>query len=399
LSLQVPNGVTLGNANQVGTLAALISNSGAGLEFVNTGDLTLGTAGTLTGITTSAGIVNLRSTAGGVSQDSGAVIVGDSLRVMASGAVGLRGNNRVNGLAGSAGGAFAYYNTGNMQITSVAGSNGITAAGNIWVRAAGDLTTLQSVLGTAAGNQAVVLSAQNGFYNQAGATAVQAPNGRWLVYDDNPRLQDRLGGLSYTFRRVYTWYDNYLPAQVSESGNGYITTAYIHDPEQYARQAGGTTSGTATGNTSTTAYTVASSGMVSAAAIVQPAPSMSAPLARPAFAMAGATRSASSGLPFVLPVSASGRFVANLSSVVPEGEIAGITLSNGEAVPAWMHVDTATMRVAGTIPEGAGPISIRIQVKVPGSSEVKSVDVQVTPATASSNAVPASSSAAGEKEI
>ncbi|MBF0097332.1 MAG: filamentous hemagglutinin N-terminal domain-containing protein [Magnetococcales bacterium] len=399
LSLEVPGGVTLGNANQVGTLAASISNGGAGLEFVNTGDLLLGTAGTLTGITTSAGVVNLRATAGGVSQDSGAVIVGDSLRVVASGAVGLRGNNQVNGLAGSAGGEFAYYNATGLNITSVAGSDGISASGNIWVRAAGDLTTLQTVIGTAAGNQAVVLSAKNAFYNQAGATAVQAANGRWLIYDDNPKLQDRLGGLGYTFRRVYTWYDNYLPAQVSESGNGYITTAYIHDPEQYARQTGGTTSGTATGNTNTTAYTVASSGMISATSIVQPAASMSAPLARPAFAMAGGTTAASSGLPFVLPVSASGRFVANLSSVVPEGEIAGITLSNGEAVPAWMHVDTATMRVAGTIPEGTGPVSIRIQIKVPGSSEVKSVDVQVTPATASSNAAPNSSASAGEKEI
>ncbi|WP_193771021.1 filamentous hemagglutinin N-terminal domain-containing protein [Candidatus Magnetaquicoccus inordinatus] len=382
LRLEVPNGVTLSNSNQVQTLAALLSNSGAGIQFTNTGNLLIGTASGLTGITTSSGSILLRSTAGNLSTDSGALLLGDAVKLVASGSVDMRNNNQSNSLAGSAGGDFSYYNRGSLQITSVSGSSGITAGGAIWVRSGGDLTTLQPVVGNGTGNQAVVLSASNGFYNQAGATAVQAPNGRWLIYDDNPTLQDRLGGLNYTFRRVYTWYSDYPPAQVSEGGNGYITTAYIHNPEQYARQAGGTTSSTATGNTSSSAYSVAGSGIVRSVSFVQPAPSLSAPLARPAFAAPGASSAASGGLPLLLPVQSGARFVANLASVVPEGEIAAITLSNGEAVPSWLHVDTKSMRMAGTLPEGAEAVSIRIQVKVAGSTEVRSVDVQLTPAAA-----------------
>ncbi len=398
LRIQSTGPVTLSQSNSVANLAANVSGSGAGFTFGNVGDLQLGTVGGVTGITTSNGTIQLTSTTGSISEASGATVQGSALKLVTGGSASLRNNNQVNALAAVTGSDLAYYNTGNLDITTVAGTNGITAGGKVWVRSGADLTTLRSVVGNATGSESVVLSATAAFWNQAGATAVQAPNGRWLIYDDNPLLQDRLGGLTYTFRRVYTWYNDYLPSQVSESGNGYITTAFIHNPEQYARQTGGATSSAATGNTNTNAFSVVNSGMVASTSLVQPAASLSTPLARPSFSLDGATSTATSVLPLVLPVTGGARFVANLSSVVPEGEIAAITQTNGEPVPSWLHLDTSSMRVAGTVPEGAAPVSLRIQVKVPGSSEVKSVDVQVTPGAPASSGSPAAPEGK-EKEI
>ncbi len=64
-----------------------------------------------------------------------------------------------------------------------------------------DLTiaTGSTISGSATGTAVQLVSGRN-FINNAGASALSAPSGRWLVYSTNP-ASDTLGGLTSTFRR------------------------------------------------------------------------------------------------------------------------------------------------------------------------------------------------------
>ena len=320
----------------------------------------------------------LTSTTGGITQAGGATVSADTLKLVAGTSAVLSNGNHVNKLAGVTGTDLSYYDTGTLLIDTVGGVDGITAGGKVSVRAAADLTTVKPVIGNGIGDQAVVLSAVNAFRNQAGATGVQAPNGRWLIYDDNPILEDRLGGLTFDFRRLHTLYDNYLPPGVVESNHGYITTAFPPDPEQYARQSGGMTSGTASGNNTTTAVSLVNAGETLSASLVQTALSLDAPLMRPAFALEGDLRPIPSGLPLVLQVTTGTRFVADLSSLAPDGEIVSIGTLSGEPLPDWLRIDLVAMRVSGTAPVGAPAVELRIRVKK-RDKPVQIVDLVVNP--------------------
>ncbi|MBF0629910.1 MAG: filamentous hemagglutinin N-terminal domain-containing protein [Magnetococcales bacterium] len=372
--------VTLEEANDIGLLAVRVTDGGAGVSFTDKGDYALDTVGDLTGIATNGGGVVLTSTSGSISENGSAVVSGDTLKLVAGGSAKLTRNNHVNKLSGVAGTDLSYYDTGSLWIDSVGGTSGITAGGRVWVRTGADLTTVRQVTGNGSDSQAVVLAATNAFYNQAGVDGVRAPNGRWLIYDDNPELVDRLGGLIYTFRRLETWYDQYPPAGVTESGHGYLTTASVPDPEQYARQAGGATSAVATGNNTTTAVTLASAGSsLAAARAVPPVQLPTTPTVRPTFGIEGGVAPILSGLPLTLPVKADTRFISDLTTLVPKGSILSVGTKGGEPLPSWLRVDMVSMRVSGTPPEGSAPVELRLQVNVPGQDAPQTIDMVVTP--------------------
>ncbi|MBF0110399.1 MAG: filamentous hemagglutinin N-terminal domain-containing protein [Magnetococcales bacterium] len=374
--------VTLEEANDLGLLAANVSGAGSGFSFTDAGDYALDTVGGVTGITLNGGSVVLKSTRGTISETGSAAVSAETLKLVAGGSARLTNRNHVNKIAGVTGSDLSYYDTGNLRIDSVDGTDGMTAGGRVWVRTGADLTTKKQVTGNGGDTQAVVLAATNAFYNDAGTDGVRAPNGRWLIYDDNLDLVDRFGGLLYTFRRLETWYDDYPPAGVTETGNGYLTTASVPDPEQYARQAGGATSAVATGNNSTTAVSLANAGSSLAATRAAPPVQIPAtpPTVRPVFGLEGGAASVFSGVPLTLPVRADTRFVSDLTTLVPKGEIRSVGTTTGEPLPAWLKVDTTTMRVSGTPPEGSAPVSLRLQVDVPGQDAPQTIDIEVTPA-------------------
>ncbi len=381
LGMTTSGPVVLEDANDVGLLAANVTGIEQGLSFNDVGDYALDTVGDRSGVTTQNGSVVLTSTQGSITESGTASVSGSTLKLVAGQSARLVNGNHVSTLAAETGSDLSYYDTGSTQIGSVEGITGVSAGGKVWVRTAGDLTVNDAVTGQGDGNEAVVLAATQAFWNKAGINAVKTPNGRWLVYDDNPALdQERLGGLTRTFTRLHTWYDDYLPGDVTEAGNGYITTAIVPDPEQYARQAGGSTSATATGNNSSNAVSLASVGNGTAGLQTPAVQLPSAPAVRPAFEIGASITPGLNNVPLVLPVKSDARFVADLTSLVPKGNIVSIGTTSGEPLPSWLSVDPESMSVSGTAPAGSAPISLRLTVNVPGQDAPQTIDVTVQPA-------------------
>ena len=89
--------------------------------------------------------------------------------------------------------------------------------------AGGDVTLGGAVSGSDAGN-AITMVAEGNFVNNAGAGALNAPNGRWLVYSADPDTITP-NGLSPAFERYSTTFAGTPPASISQSGNGFIYSA------------------------------------------------------------------------------------------------------------------------------------------------------------------------------
>ena len=98
-------------------------------------------------------------------------------------------------------------------------SSNITANGTVELRA--NNLTLNGTVMTASGNgDAIVLDAGTGhFTNSAGAGALKAPSGRWLVYSNDPASDNR-GGLVYDFKQ----YGTSPGGAILGAGNGFIYT-------------------------------------------------------------------------------------------------------------------------------------------------------------------------------
>ncbi|MBI2316986.1 MAG: hypothetical protein HYU75_08265, partial [Betaproteobacteria bacterium] len=104
---------------------------------------------------------------------------------------------------------------GALALDSISGTS-------IFGKAAGGNVTLNSGTALAASgtSDALVLAASGNFVNNAGATALSAPNGRWIVYSTNPSA-DTKGGLAYNFKHYGLAYTGSAYAGAG-SGNGFI---------------------------------------------------------------------------------------------------------------------------------------------------------------------------------
>ena len=101
--------------------------------------------------------------------------------------------------------------------------NSASTVGTGAVQAAGDITIAAGGSITATGNDTVAplqLVTNGKFVNNGGASALATPNGRWLVWSQDP-TQDTLGGLSYGFKQYNAFYNI---SKALGTGNGVMYT-------------------------------------------------------------------------------------------------------------------------------------------------------------------------------
>ena len=152
------------------------------------------------------------------------VITASKLAIEAgSGDVALSGTQQVSTLAAQAG-SLSLSNGKSLSVGTVDGVAGITVDKTVDLRLSGasaDLTLAQDVHAANSGNAttAILLAAGRNFINNAGADALQADAGRWLVYSTTPSAGTR-GGLSPDFKQ----YNANTSSTVLGSGNGLLYT-------------------------------------------------------------------------------------------------------------------------------------------------------------------------------
>ncbi len=377
---------TTGSTSDI-SLATDLASGGADINVTAGGALAQG-AGNL-----AAGAGTVRLGAGsGVNQAGAGTVQAASLLVEAGGdSALLNAGNTVNTVAASTGGAFSYRNAGNLEVGSVSRAAGapvagIAAGGKVFVDVPADnLTLTQQVAGTGTGgdSNAVVLNAGKRFANQAtpGSAAVVATNGRWLIYDDNPTYADKdMNGLARDFTVLASGYTVYGPDKVTQSGNGYITTARYLPPEQFDRVPGGAINeGPQYNNRNVSSATPGGGTVQDGAIFVQVSP----PLVPTATVTPVGLFTAASGtpvrplmVPILLSAVRSAHFQTSLAPIAGQGEIENVTLANGDPLPRWINFDTGTKRIFGTLPADAPEqIPLLVIVRDPDGTERRKVDL------------------------
>ncbi|GLT23993.1 hypothetical protein GCM10007933_34640 [Zoogloea oryzae] len=383
---QAINLTTTGSTSDI-ALATNLSSGGADINVTAGGELAQG-AGNLT-----AGAGTVRLGAGnGVNQAGSGTVQAASLLVEAGGdSALLNAGNTVNTVAASTGGAFSYRNAGNLEVGSVSRAAGapvagIAAGGKVFVDVPADnLTLTQQVAGTGTGgdSNAVVLNAGKRFANQAtpGSSAVVATNGRWLIYDDNPTYADKdMNGLARDFTVLASGYTVYGPDKVTQSGNGYITTARYLPPEQFDRVPGGAINeGPQYNNRSVSSATPGGGTVQDGAIFVQVSPPLvPAGTVTPVglFTAASGTPVRPLMVPILLSAVRSAHFQTSLAPIAGQGEIENVTLANGDPLPRWINFDTGSKRIFGTLPADAPEqIPLLVIVRDPDGTERRKVDL------------------------
>ncbi|WP_170252862.1 two-partner secretion domain-containing protein [Vogesella mureinivorans] len=301
--------------------------------------------------------------------------------IKAGGSARLEGSNNLAGiLAARTGGQLRYQDAGDLAVGTVNGSQGIQAGGTLWVRAKGNVTLDQSVSAAGGGNNALVLVAGKRLLNNAGSNALQASNGRWLAYDDNPLLLSN--NLNYTFRRLATHYDRYNEFQVAEQGNGYLTTAVIGFTEQYSRLNGGATEAADAG-VGVALPGGATRNRVLEVPVQQPASLYAAVLSRPSLASPQVSANGpviQSSMPLVLPVQPGRDFVAAFRDLVGNATIESVRMADGSELPNWLLVNSSDQTLAGSFPKDLNT-AVKLQVRVmdAGSSDIYPVELTILP--------------------
>ena len=130
--------------------------------------------------------------------------------------------NRIGTLAANAG-SVDIADSAPLTIGRVAGLSGVSASGAVTLTA--PALTLAAPIASRASGTAITLAAAT-FANRAGANALSAPNGRWLVYSDAPEA-DAFGGLQSG--NLALWGDAYTGGAdaraASASGNRFAFNA------------------------------------------------------------------------------------------------------------------------------------------------------------------------------
>ncbi|WAS05405.1 hypothetical protein LQF76_00505 [Gloeomargaritales cyanobacterium VI4D9] len=199
------NDVTLNNA---GNDFNLINLTAKNAKITDTNGLTI----TGTSITK-----DLILTANGAVTQTGAILA-DGLALLGSGNFNLQNpGNSINTLAANTTNDISFVNSKTLTV-GIVNHTGITTTGTVFLQTIdGDIILDNSVNSTATGN-AITLVADDNFINNAGATALSATNGRWLVYATSPTGNVNgwpvLGG-SQQFSTTF-------PAGALFTGNGFL---------------------------------------------------------------------------------------------------------------------------------------------------------------------------------
>ncbi len=119
----------------------------------------------------------------------------------------------------------------------------LTAAGGLTIASTGSLSS-------STGNATLVGST---FVNNAGAGAVSAPNGRWLIYSGDP-LNDTRGGLAYGFKQYGATYGVTAVAQATGNGVLYTVSPTVGVTGAFSKTYDGNTSAPGSFSISLTGY-------------------------------------------------------------------------------------------------------------------------------------------------
>ena len=395
--------------NEINTLAARTTGANKTIAFTNSQSLTVGDAGTTSGVTTNSGSITLTTI--GASSDmnlakpvsagddvvdllagrnltqatAGTITAGNLRARSTAGAVTLKNDaNRFDRLAGSSANGFAVYGSVNMEVGSVLGTDGVTASdatlGRVDIQSrGGDLTLTKPVTGNGTdntwtttdgtGNAAVILRATGRFYNNVGSAAINAPHGRWLVYDNNPLLLTKdLNGLVRDHFIPNTRYGDLLPTSVRELGDAYITTAEYVTPAQLSRSVGGNAMGDNFTHTSNSSV-----GAMSPAFKADPATQIQ----RPAQATINTSMGFVPELPVVIMVQGQ-HFQSSLASLAGAGTIESATLADGQPLPSWLKLDASQRKLMGSVPASTrGAVPMKLKVRDPGSAQPRELQLRL----------------------
>ncbi|MBB4840785.1 filamentous hemagglutinin family protein [Sphingomonas kyeonggiensis] len=185
-----------------------LDNGGTGSQVGSLGSVTVGNGNfalrnlqglSLDGVVEVSGVLDLQVT-GGLTQNAW-YIVADRLQGNVTGAATLGGDNRIGTLAAFSANGLRLNNATALAIDGLVQGNGgavtIASHGGLEISSNGSIVS-------AASGDAIVLASDGRFTNLAGAGALSASNGRWLVYTQaggNPGISDPLndfGGLAGT---------------------------------------------------------------------------------------------------------------------------------------------------------------------------------------------------------
>ena len=229
VTLESTGGSLLGNAPVNATAGAVSLRAAADVDFRNAGNdfstvaVTAGGNVSLVdqnaidlGASTVAG--NLTLTAGGAVTDTGALAVTGATALTAGAAndITLDNANDFGGNVSIHSGRTVRLNDINSLTLDLSGFGTLTAT-------AGGTLTLAGAMNASGTGDAIVLSGSR-FVNNAGAGALSAPGGRWLVWSSNPdpfggATPDVRGGLTYDFKQYNAIYGT---TTVLGSGNGFL---------------------------------------------------------------------------------------------------------------------------------------------------------------------------------
>jgi len=287
--------------------------------------------------------------------------------------------NAVSVLAGQSTGTmggFAFYGTPDLTVGTVNAMNGVTATGKVDIQSRGNLSLLKPVSGVAEGSEAndeaVVLRAEKRFFNETelSQAAISATNGRWLVYDDNPRLLDKdMKGLATdrNFLLINTRYQDYLPQDVYAKGNGYITTAQALEPADVLRASTGHQS-SGQGNQ----MRQFSLGELTSLTQLNQQLGANANVVKGSAASVVAVLSGSAPAPLRVSVPVGQAFKLDLSDVVGRGRVSAIAAADGSATP-WVSA-AGNGQLIGTAPKAT---ELVVSISDPGQAQPRKVRVQL----------------------
>ena len=109
--------------------------------------------------------------------------------------------------------------TGDITLRNI--SAGTISAVNNGAMSGSGITLASGILAANANNGNSIVLAGKDFDNSAGSILSTTGTARWLVYSDNPAATSK-GGLTSDFRHYNGSNSNYSPANVNESGDGFI---------------------------------------------------------------------------------------------------------------------------------------------------------------------------------
>ncbi|MCW2339147.1 filamentous hemagglutinin family protein [Sphingobium sp. B2D3A] len=207
------SGIVFGGSTGTGTGLTLYTQTGASIYAI---PVTLAGTGTVsvTGDTDNKPLI-----ANGGLALAGSGLFTQSVDISASQLTGSAGTVSFNNSGNTIGklGPMSLTNKLDLFTSSALEINGAVTTGSAVIRSVGDLTmTAGSSVSASGANTSLQLATNGKFFNNGGAGALSAANGRWLVWLQDPT--NDVGGLSYSFRQYGASYGITAPAQTT--GNG-----------------------------------------------------------------------------------------------------------------------------------------------------------------------------------